>query len=309
MYVGIFAAAFLVLAFLTLTLVIYLKVFYGGAYLRDDDPYAGLKSPYLEGMREVIKTQIDELSTHPCEDIYIKGHKGTKLHGRYYAAEDSSKVAILFHGYKGSSHTELSGTALMMLAHGISVIAVDQRAHGKSRGVSVSFGIMERFDCAAWAKYAEERFGEDTKIFLFGISMGAATVLMASELSLPTGVRAIIADCPYSTPSAIIKRVLANRGLSPKKVYPLVFAAGVVWGRFNLRASSPKEAVKRAKVPILLVHGEADDFVPCDMSKEIHASCTSKKVLFTVEGAKHGASFAVGQENYVRALLSFIDEA
>ncbi len=287
---------------------VYRKVFYNSRTNRSDDPYAALSSPYLEGMRDVVKQQIDDLSTYPCEEILIKAKDGKTLYGRYYKGEEKAPVCILFHGYKGSSHAELSGVALMMLSHGIGAIAVDQRAHGKSSGETVSFGVKERFDCLRWANYVKERFGENKKIILYGMSMGASTVIMSTELDLPRGVCAVIADCPYSEPSAIIKRVLKNRGLSPKTVYPIVYLSALLIGRFNLSAASPRLAVKNAKVPILLIHGDADDFVPHSMSEDIYNGNTRICKLFTVSGAKHGASFAVGQERYVREVLSFIDE-
>lgn len=303
----VFAAVAAVAMILALYCV-YRKVFYNSRKNRSSDPYAALSSPYLEGMRDVVRQQIDDLSMYPCEEIRIKAKDGKMLYGRYYKGEDTAPVCILFHGYKGSSHTELSGAALMMLSHGIGAVVVDQRAHGNSCGVTVSFGIKERFDCLRWADYVKERFGEDRKIILYGISMGAATVLMSTELELPRGVCAVIADCPYSEPSAIIKRVLKNRGLPPKAVYPTVYLSALVFGRFDLSAASPRLAVKNAKVPILLIHGDADDFVPHSMSEDIYNGNTLISRLFTVGGAKHGASFAVGQERYVREVLSFIDE-
>ena len=173
--------------------------------------------------------------------------------------------------------------------------------------MTVSFGIKERFDCAAWAKYVKERFGEEKKTVFYGISMGAASAIMSCGLPLASNVCAVVADCPYSEPSAIIKRVLKNRGLSPKTVYPLVYLAALVFGRFRLDASSPLVAAEGAKIPVLLIHGDADDFVPHSMSEAIRDRATKTCQLFTVEGARHGASFATAKEKYVREVLSFID--
>ena len=284
---------------------IYKGVFYNAPRPKELDPYEALKSPYLEGMRDVIRQQIDDLSAYPCEEIRIKSHDGLTLFARYFKGRDGMPVSILFHGYRGSSHTELSGAALMMISHGLGAIVVDQRAHGKSAGRTVSFGVKERHDALAWVTYARERFGNDTKVVLYGISMGASTVLMASELITDSGV-AVVADCPYSTPEAIIKRVLQNRGLKPGLLYPFVTMAAFIFGHFRLGSASAVEAVKRTKAPILLIHGKADDFVPYTMSEEIK-SASESATLFGVDGAKHGASFAVGQENYVNCVLDFID--
>lgn len=286
---------------------VYRKIFYVSRRKRPLDPYAALSSPYLEGVRDTVKKQIDELSLHPCEEIRIKAKDGVPLFGRYYSGRKDAPVCILFHGYKSSPHTDLSGVALTMLSHGIGTVIVDQRAHGKSGGVTVSFGIKERFDCLRWANYAEERFGEGKKIVLFGISMGAASVLMSTELDLPSGVCAVIADCPYSEPSAIIKRVIKNRGLPAKAVYPIVYLSALLFGRFSLSAATARLAIKKARTPILLIHGDKDNFVPHSMSEDIHSANPDISKLFTASGAGHCESFAVEKERYAREVLSFID--
>ena len=68
--------------------------------------------------------------------------------------------------------------------------------------------MKERFDCRDWAEYAVRLAGEDCNLYLSGISMGCATVLMAAGLPLPANVRAIIADCGFTSPKEILKTVL-----------------------------------------------------------------------------------------------------
>jgi pimeloyl-ACP methyl ester carboxylesterase len=115
----------------------------------------------------------------------------------------------------------------------------------------------------------------------------------------------IIADCPYSSPEAIIKRVIASRGLSCA-AYRAVSLCATVVGGFRLGASSAVSAVRKTEIPILLIHGEDDDFVPSDMSREIQAA--GKNIsLFTVPGAKHGQCFAVAKELFVQRVLAFTD--
>ncbi len=66
-----------------------------------------------------------------------------------------------------------------MLREGHNVLMIEERAHLESEGHTITFGIKERYDALDWIRYALQRFGEDTRIILVGISMGAATVLMA----------------------------------------------------------------------------------------------------------------------------------
>ena len=296
-----------VAALASVMLYVYLGVFHNKKRRHPTDPYAGLSSKYLEGMREVVRAQIDDISAYPCEEIALRSYDGLELFGRFYEGCSDKPVVIMLHGYKGSSYTEISGAALMMISHGLGVIAADHRSHGRSEGGTVSFGVKERRDVLSWVDYVKKRFGGKRRVILYGISMGAATALMASELLNGEDVCCIIADCPYSSPRAIICRVIKNKGLAPRVIYPLVYLSALVYGRFRLSASSPKEAVKNTDIPILLIHGEADDFVPCEMSREIKAAARNAE-LFTVEGAKHGACFATAGEKYVERVLSFVDK-
>lgn len=298
----------LLLIFLGILFSVYLKVFHNKKRPKIHDPYRGLASEYLEGMRDVIRMQIDELSTHPCEEIACKSYDRLRLFGRFFKGGDSSPVVIMFHGYRGSSDTELSGAALLMLSHGLNVIVADQRAHGRSTGGTVSFGVKERRDVKSWTEYVKERFGGEKEIFLYGISMGGATALMASELLSDSRVCGIVADCPFSSPKEIIERVMQNRGLNPKRVYPVVYLAALVFARFRLDASTAERAVKNTDIPILLIHGKSDGFVPPEMSEKIKDAAASDTELFLVEGAGHGASFATAKEGYVFTVLSFIDK-
>ena len=128
--------------------------------------------------------------------------------------------------------------------------------------------------------------------------MGAATVLMASELDLPETVAAITADCPYSSPGAIIRKVTCDVRLPPWIVYPFVILGALVFGHFPLWASSPVKAVRHTEIPILLIHGEEDYFVPCDMSREIRKACKGPAMLATFPFAGHGLSYLTDTRRY-----------
>ncbi len=291
----------------TVLFFVYRAVFFIPKHHGKTNPHQALKSPYLDGIREKIKAQIDEISAYPCEEIRIKSYDGTSLFARYYKSEEKKGLCILFHGYKGSSYTETSGLALAMMAHGLDVLIPDQRAHGKSCGTTVTFGIRERRDCLEWVNWVNAVLGKGTKIFLFGISMGASSVLMSLGLNMPKSVLGAIADCPYSEPRDIISRVLKNRGLSPRLLYPIITLAALVFGRFRLNSASLLSAVGDSDIPILLIHGTSDNFVPFSMSEAIRDRSKSAALL-PISGAGHCASFSTDAKNYTLAVLSFIDK-
>ena len=188
---------------------------------------------------------------------------------------------------------------------GHSALVVDQRSTGRSEGRAITFGIKERKDCLSWVEFTKQAFGEDVKIILTGISMGAAMVLMSAAEPLPENVKGILADCGYTSPKAIIHIVLRKMGLPVGLVYPFVKLGARIFGGFDLEETSPLEAMKNCKVPVIFFHGEADDFVPCHMSRRNYEVCASRKALVTVSGAGHGLSYPVAPERYLQTLRDF----
>ena len=274
------------------------------------DPKSPIK---IKGFEEALaKTGplIDEITATPCEDVYIKAHDGVTLYGRYYHVAEGAPVEIQLHGYRGHALRDFCGGARDARARGHNLILVDQRAHGKSGGGSLSFGIKERYDTLDWVEYTVSRFGEDVDIILIGMSMGAATVLMASELPLPKNVKAIMADCPYSSPREIIHKVVGEMKLPAGLLMPFIRLGGMIYGGFDIDSSTAKEAVKHSKIPTLIIHGEGDSFVPCRMSREIFEGCSMEnKMLLTIPNAEHGISYLVDKETYLGTVVSFMENA
>ena len=141
---------------------------------------------------------------------------------------------------------------------------------------------------------------------LFGLSMGAATVLMVNDLKLPKNVKGIMADCPYSSPKEIIMKVAKEMHFPPQIMMPFVWLGGRVFGHFNLFESSAMEAIKSCKIPILILHGNADELVPCDMSHKMVLSGAKDIQLELFEGAGHGLSYIILPDKYENTVVEFI---
>lgn len=264
------------------------------------------KGEQYEQKRQIMLDLIRSADAIAYEPVTIRSKDGLTLAGRYYEAAPGAPLQIQFHGYRSNCVRDFSGGLQLALKSGCNVLLVDQRAHGKSQGSLLSFGILERQDCVCWAEYAAARFGPDTPIFLVGISMGAATVLMASELPLPETVAGIISDCGYSSPRAIIRKVMAEMKVPVAPVYPLIRLGGMLFGHFDIEAASASEALKHCRKPVLFIHGEDDRFVPCSMTLENHAACASEKYLLTVPGAGHGLSYMEDYDAYAGAVSDFL---
>ena len=215
---------------------------------------------------------------------------------------------ILFHGYKSSAERDFCGGLREGIDGGFNVLLVDQRAHGESEGKYLTFGVNERFDCLSWASYAAERFGNDVKIYLYGISMGAATVLMASALPLPKSVSGIVADCGYTSPKDIIFSVLRDHHVPAAPVYAVARLGARLFCGFDLDSASAPDALSRSHIPVLFIHGDDDRFVPCRMSREnFEASAAEHKKLLIVHNAGHGLSYMLDRPAYLSALHSFLE--
>ncbi len=273
---------------------------------KEQDLYTIPPGKQYEDVADQILELIHEVDQLSYELVSITARDGLHLVGRYYHFKDNAPVQILFHGYRSNGRREFSGNNRIAVKLGFNAIVVDERAHGKSGGHTITFGIKERYDCLAWAEYAAQRFGPDIPIILTGVSMGAATVLMASSLPLPQNVAAIIADCPYSSPGEIIRKVSRDVKLPPKLAYPFVVIGALVFGRFKLWETSPVEAVRRTQIPILLIHGDDDRFVPCEMSSQIYAACNSAAELVIFPGAGHALSYFTDTKLYEKTVLDFL---
>ncbi len=262
--------------------------------------------PMSDEMREMSEGLIRKLNARPFEKVEIRSDDGLKLCGRLYEVQKNAPVHIGFHGYRGTPSRDLSGGADMYLSLGHNLLIIEQRAHKSSEGHTITFGIRERQDCLSWIRYVNERYGEDTPVMINGISMGAATVLMASELALPGNVRGIIADAPYTSPEEIIRCVVKSMKLPEAPAMFFLRAGAFLYGGFSLNQASAMDAVKSARIPILLIHGGSDDFVPCDMGRSIYMSNPEMIEFHTFPGAGHGLSFLKDRPRYEKIATEFI---
>ena len=249
-----------------------------------------------------------ETRAMPCERVSITSFDGLTLRGKYYECKKGAPIELLFHGYQGNSERDLCGGVQRCFSIGRNALLVDHRAGGESDGNVITFGILESKDCLRWIDCGIEKFGEDVKIMLGGISMGAATVLMAAGAELPKNVVCVVADCGYSSAKEIIQKIVADMGLPVRFVYPFIKLGAKLFGKFDLEEYSPLQAMETCKTPILLFHGDEDDFVPFEMSEKIYAACKCKKRFVGVKGAGHGFAYPTDVEGYLRALTEFEQE-
>lgn len=300
------ALAFLVLAVLLIAYVCYRIAFRA----KPQKPASAdvIELPYgeiYEAFREPMERWAKQTRAMPHEEFSITSFDGLTLYGKFYEYAPNAPIELMFHGYRGNAERDLPGGVQRCFKVGRSALLVDQRCSGKSEGHVITFGIREHRDCLSWVDFMVEHFGKDVKILLTGISMGAATVLMAGGKPLPENVIGILADCGYASAKDIIQVVIQKMGLPVALSYPFVKLGAKLFGGFDLEAYSPEEAAKHCTVPVIFYHGEDDDFVPCHMSRTNFDACPSRKQLVTIPGAGHGLSYAVDPERYLTTLRDF----
>lgn len=291
------------------SLFCFLKVFYSPTRkpLKDDEfeyPPGKVYEPFYEQMTEWMK----DLRSRPHEVVSVTSYDGLTLRGAYYEYAPDAIVEILFHGYQGTSERDLSGAIERCFALGRSVLLADHRGSGKSDGHVLTFGAKERKDCQTWVEFATQKFGKERPLVVGGISMGGATVLLAAGDGLPDNVVCVMADCSYSSAREVIKKVVHEMRLPADMVYPFIKLGAKIFGGFNLDEAAPLEAVKHSKTPIVFIHGEADDYVPYEMSVRMHEACNSPKKLVSIHDAGHGLAFPVNKQAYIQGLKDFQDE-
>lgn len=268
-----------------------------------DLPHGTVYEPFYDQMLEWMK----QTRAIPHRDYSITSFDGLKLWATFYEYKPGAPIELMFHGYKGSGERDLCGGVQRCFAMGHSAFIVDQRGSSRSEGKVCSFGINERRDCHSWISFIQKEFGPEVKIILTGVSMGAATVMMAAGEPLPACVKGVLADCGYSSPGEIIRLVMERQGLPPKLIYPFMKLGARLFGHFNLEETSPEKAMRNCTVPVIFFHGEADDFVPCYMSRANYEACAAPKTLVTIPGAGHCLGCLVDKPKYLEALNAFYD--
>ena len=309
LYIGLGLAAFLAVAVLVISYGCFRMAFYVSEKNKEPkEEYPIPKGEIYEPYRDKMVGWIKEVRAMPCEEFHIRSFDGLRLRGKYYEYAPGAIIEIMFHGYRGSAERDMCGGVQRCFKLGHSALIVDQRCSGKSDGNVITFGVNESRDCLDWMNFAIEHFGPDCRLMLTGISMGAATVMIAAGEELPKNVVGVLADCGFTSAKAIIKKVIRQLKLPPDLAYPFVKLGARLYGHFDLEQTSALEAMKKCKVPVIFFHGETDDFVPCDMSRENFEACTGKKMLVTVPNAGHGLSILLDPEGYRAAMKLFFGE-
>lgn len=246
------------------------------------------------------------LKEHGAQDVYTDSDDGLRLHGLWIPARNAKGTMLLVHGYRSTMLVDFGPAMDYYHKHGMNLLIPEQRCHGMSEGRYITFGVKESADTFCWLKLHNERFGE-VPVILSGLSMGASTVMYLADKELPNNVRGIIADCGFTSPKQILSAVftrVTHLPAVPSIWFTDLFAR--VFAGFGLSQEDSRKTLQKNHLPILMVHGLDDDFVPCEMTQQGYDACIGPKQLLLVEGAGHGVSFLVDKERYGKMIEEFL---
>lgn len=276
-------------------------------------PKSGNKSRYrISGISasdpqsKKILDAAQRLKNSVSETVETEAPDGEKLTGHLFRNKNAKRIIIAMHGWRSSWNNDFGMIFDFWRENDCHILYAEQRGHNSSGGRYMGFGMIERHDCRQWITWVCENVSNTLPIYLAGISMGASTVLMTSGLDLSENVCGIMSDCGFTSAHDIWKHVTENNlHLS----YQLVsyIADSMCRKKINIgtRDYSTKDALSKTKIPILLIHGTNDKFVPVSMTYENYLACNSEKELLIVPGAGHGRSYITDKYRYEKAVLEF----
>lgn len=256
----------------------------------------------MEQFQVFSKKEYDELDK---EEIHISSYDHLQLYGTYIERYPrSNRIAILIHGYTAASPWS-SQFASMFMKQGFNILLIDQRSHGQSQGKYTTFGYKEKYDIQAWVDWIVSRKGEDCIIALHGQSLGGGTVLEYAAIHRPQ-VRFIVADCPYSDLTELIRYQVSKLNfLPPWPFMSLINRRLQRKADFRMEDVSPITIMKSCKLPVLFVHGGADRFVPTRMSIDMFEIKPEPKELLIIDKATHGVAHCHDRQRYEETLCAF----
>lgn len=241
-------------------------------------------------------------------ESYIESSDGLKLHS--YIVNQNNKTdkwAIVVHGYGGDGKS-MSDRAKYFYEMGYNLLIPDLRGHGESEGEYIGMGWKDRLDIISWINFIIKN-NSNAEVTLYGASMGAATVLMASGENLPSNVKAIVADCAYTSVwDEFSYQIETYLNIPSSYILNVTNIVTQLKAGYSFKEASALDAVKKSKVPILYIHGDSDKFVPYYMMDKLYNATNSPKEKLTVEDAEHANSDLVAPYLYWNTINNFLQQ-
>lgn len=279
------------------------KKWFSFRHTRINHPRNGYEDKYEEG-KAWCMSFVDAENDHPSKtntadlngcspvkmaDLYITSQDGLRLHAYYFPSDNPKRIVLLSHGYRGSSFGNFANTARFLHENGCNLLFIDQRCCGRSEGKYITFGAREHLDILDWTDMLAKNNTANLPVYLYGESMGAASVLMTAGHKLPDCVRGIISDCGFSSMRQQL-RDIADGWFHIRWIDLLLLRVDLfcrLFAGFKMADADTADALSKCTVPVLFFHGSNDTYVKAHNSVINFELCRSKKELVIIPGARH----------------------
>jgi esterase/lipase len=265
----------------------------------------------LSSERKIIsqyKNKKTWLNKKNYKNIYIKSFDGLRLYGLVINQEKNfDNWVIVVHGYNGCC-LDMIDFSKNFYKNDFNIILPDCRGHGKSQGSYIGMGWHDRLDIVKWIEYINKE-NSNSKIVLYGLSMGAATILMSSGEKLPNNVKCIIEDCAYNSAFEEFRYQLnISQKKIPKYMLNIVNFICAIHAKYKLSDACVIDQIKKSKTPTLFIHGGRDKFVPTRMVFELYKNASCPKDIIIIPNAGHGTSALINEKKYWSTIFSFLEK-
>lgn len=263
----------------------------------------------IQKTEELLENKVEQwISKNSVKDLWTISFDTLRLHAQAVIQKRlSHKWVLCLHGY-GGNYLTVESFGMEYFSRGYNVVMPDMRYYGKSQGRYAGMGWLDRKDAAEWIKEIL-KMDPDADIVVHGVSMGASAVMMLSGENLPENVKCLVADCGYTSVWNCFSHIRKDRFHLP--VFPMLYIAGLFckirMGYFLHEASSLRQ-LKKCKVPVYMIHGSEDTFVPSSMIiQNYHSVLNAPKDWYILSGAAHAVSVYKNPELYWRKVFGFVD--
>lgn len=244
------------------------------------------------------------------QDLQITSYDGLELYAYYRPADkkDTKLMVVLLHGWRDTPAQMAAFAQMYLQKTDCHILIPHLRAHGMSRGNYIGYGLSDSQDLLMWTAYMERHLQGPLSILYHGWSMGASTALIAAGSGkLSDSVAGVVADCPYDSLENQLRFNIHERyQFAPEFLLKIVSRFVQKELGYTIGQVSPIARADKIKVPVLIIHGTSDTFVPTSMGEALYEKIQSPKRILLIQDAEHIMSYDVAPSSYSSEVDQFL---
>ena len=257
---------------------------------------------------EAFAWQSDHYDTsfyEPLEktDYTVAATEGYLLHVQLLTnPTPCDRYVIMSHGNADNRMGSLKYVPLY-LELGFNCIIYDLRGHGLNEPTCTTYGLLEGADLACLVRDTRERYPDLTQLGLHGESLGGATTICA--LGHAPEVDFAVSDCAFADIDSVLRKGYRDAG-APVFLVDVADVAAKLRFHYSLKDMRPIDALADNHVPVLFIHGLADELIVVQNARDLYAATAGPRELLLVEGAGHAQSIFTDPEAYKEHVAAFV---